>query len=337
MNNFHANPFYDILIDKSSTGRINPWADKKRKSILVAESFQRLGEIKKAVNISCCGNILEFLVFPDDKKKLYNANFCKARLCPMCAWRRSLKVYGQLERVMEVALKEDKYEFLFLTLTIRNCDEGSLSSTIDQLMKGYFNLMHKKKEIKGVVKGSFRALEVTYNSNSNSNAYDTFHPHFHCILMVNKSYFHDTDVYISQRKFIELWRESLNIDYDPVLDIRKIGDSSCNLKKAVAETAKYSVKDADLLHEDQNMMDKVIFTLDNALAGRRLISFSGRFKEIFKALKLDDAIDGDLIRVGDEVLHEDDAIGRVRYAFNHEWYDYYRINECFEYVRLKQA
>ena len=46
-----------------------------------------------------------------------------------------------------------------------------------------------RKKVKNVVIGYFRGLEVTHNLDKNSNDYDTYHPHFNIILMVNKSYF----------------------------------------------------------------------------------------------------------------------------------------------------
>ncbi|ELC8464112.1 protein rep (plasmid) [Clostridium perfringens] len=46
-----------------------------------------------------------------------------------------------------------------------------------------------RKKVKNVVIGYFRGLEVTNNLDKNSNDYDTYHPHFNIILMVNKSYF----------------------------------------------------------------------------------------------------------------------------------------------------
>ena len=46
-----------------------------------------------------------------------------------------------------------------------------------------------RKEVKSIVKGYIRKLEVTYNSDMSSKSYDTYHPHFHVVIAVNKSYF----------------------------------------------------------------------------------------------------------------------------------------------------
>ena len=121
---------YHTLRDFSSTGKERPWQEKKSKSLLVSESYKRLGYDKRSSKIHECGSFLEFKQFADNSLKLHLANFCKARLCPMCAWRRSLKIYGQLSQIIEQITKMGKYRFLFLTLTVENCNECELKDTI---------------------------------------------------------------------------------------------------------------------------------------------------------------------------------------------------------------
>ena len=308
---------YQILQDFSSTGKKRPWSDKKYKSLLVADSFQRLGKDNRSIKIRGCGNFLEFKQFADNTLKLHLANFCKARLCPMCAWRRSLKIYGQLSQIMEQVRKMGDFDFLLLTLTVQNCGECELSETISAMIKAYDKLF-KRSIVKKVFVGAYRALEVTHNAET-----DSFHPHFHIILAVHKYYFTSRD-YIKTEDISALWRDSMGLDYNPVVDIRKIkADSSKGIEHAVAETAKYTVKDSDyIIAEDTNLMDKIIFVLDEALSGRRLISYRGIFKQAAEILKLDDAIDGDLIHTGDEAETEE-AYKIVRYCWNVDWLNYF--------------
>jgi hypothetical protein len=56
-----------------------------------------------------------------DWLRLKGANFCRARLCPLCNWRRSLKLRYQLGRVLNVVFSEDNsLRMLLLTLTEPN-------------------------------------------------------------------------------------------------------------------------------------------------------------------------------------------------------------------------
>ncbi len=137
---------------------------------------------------------------------------------------------------------------------------------------------------------------MTYNEDEN-----TYHPHFHLILAVNKSYFSDTKSYLSQEDWTNLWKESLKVDYTPVVDVRRIKASDDDTYgKAIAETAKYTVKTNDYLIKDEEgkineaLTDEVVDTLDTALHRKRLVSFGFVFKEVHKKLNLDDTEDGDL-------------------------------------------
>lgn len=297
----------EVLSDKDKKGKERPWKEKKTKTLLLAESYKRLG-MKKAYRVLDCGSFLEFKRFISSGEfRLNGANFCKVRLCPMCSWRRELKIFAQTSKVMDKALEMREYRFIFLTLTCKNVEGAELSSTLDTLFHA-FKKLSERKIFKNAVKGWFRALEVTHNLDETSEFYDTYHPHFHIILMVNKRYFKDTELYITQEKWTSLWQESLKVDYPPVVDIRafKTGTKK-QVSKSLAETAKYTVKDNDYILEDnEEMTDSAVMVLDEALTNRRLVAYGGELKRIHKELNLDDAEDGDLINTGaDEELRED--------------------------------
>ena len=304
------------FLSDTKNNKETDWRGKKIKSSALAESYKRIGNKSKAGRVQFCGADLVFKVNPSDlngAKKLHSANFCKVRLCPMCAWRRSLKTFHQVSAIMDEICKDREYAFLFLTLTIKNVTGEELSKTLDKLFYG-FNRLTKCKEYKKAVKGSFRALEVTHNTNSRSKSYDTYHPHFHCILVVNKSYFRSRD-YIQQAKWVELWQRCMGLDYAPTVDIRKCSNS----KKSVAEVSKYSVKDADYIIEyNEELTDSTVETLDFALANRRLSAFAGVMREAQRKLKLQDAEDGDLINTDgkDEELRPDLGYVLARYKWN---------------------
>ena len=268
--------------------------DYKRVSEFLSASYRRQKKYGKSFAVENCGTHLEFAVYENGEKKLHSANFCKVRLCPLCAWRRSLKIFSQVSRILD-AFDNGCYSYLFLTLTVKNVDGNELSVAIDKLLSGYKKLM-KLKEFK-FVEGSFRALDVTFNKESL-----TYHPHIHCILAVPNSYF-KSHKYLSQKKISELWGNVLSVDYDPRVDIRRFNRVD---GREVAEVAKYAVKPNEYILRDSNgdviegLTDEVVSVLDDALHGRRLISFGGIFKKLHKELNLDDVENGDLIIVDGE-------------------------------------
>lgn len=288
-----------ILSDKDKKGEERPWVLKKNKTAVLSDSFKRLGYDKKALRVKECGSFLEFKRFHDNTLKLNYANFCKDRLCPICSWRRSLKIFGQTSQIMDKALEEKKYRFLFLTLTVKNVYGEDLSDTLTYMFKA-FNVFTKRKQIKDSISGWFRALEVTHNVNKKSINFDTYHPHFHVILMVRDKYFKDKRLYLKQSDFTEIWKDCLGADYNPVVHVEAFKKST---SKAVAEASKYTVKDGDyLLENDLQLTDSSVRVLSKALRSRRLVAFGGRLKEISKELKLDDITDGDLVNTNSQNL-----------------------------------
>lgn len=325
---------YQPLIDINSNGKVTDWQGKKLRTIELAESYRRLG-LDKHFRVRDCGTFLEFKRFINDNSmKLNKANFCKVRLCPMCSWRRSLKIYGQVSKIMDEVVKNKDLEFIFLTLTTRNCEGQDLSNTIDNIFNA-FNKMTKRVKFKKSVKGYFRALEVTHNLNIMSDWFDTYHPHLHCILVVNKSYFKKPDIYITQEEWTSLWKDVLKVDYTPIVDVRKFNKDrkGQGVSKSVAEVAKYTVKDNDyIIHDDvtneviEHLTDDAVFILDKALAHRRLTAFGGILKKYHKKLNLDDAEDGDLVNTDNEEIREDLEYIIERYCWNIGYKQYLKVD-----------
>ena len=69
----------------------------------------------------------------------------------MCAWRRSLKIFGQVSKVMDHVEKNYNYRYIFLTLTVKNCYGEDLKDTLD-LMTSAFNKMNQRKAFKKAIK-----------------------------------------------------------------------------------------------------------------------------------------------------------------------------------------
>lgn len=212
-----------------------------------------------------------------EKKKQHKGNSCKNRFCPICAWKKARKDALALSVMMAYLKQEEKKEFIFLTLTAPNVSAEELNDEIKHYNQSFQRLM-QRKEVRKVVKGYARKLEITYNEER-----DDYHPHFHVLIAVNKSYFTDKDYYISRDRWLELWQQVTKNPLITQVDVRKVRNGRDD---KVYEIAKYSAKDSDYL-QNQNVFE----VFYNALKGKRLIVFSGLFKEAmtkFKNGELDD-------------------------------------------------
>lgn len=204
-----------------------------------------------------------------EKTKLHRSNNCDNRFCPICAWKKSRKNALKISVLMQYLREEENKEFVFLTLTAPNVKAEELDYEIKHYNKSFQRLM-QRKEVKSAVKGYVRKLEVTYNKER-----DDYHPHFHVILVVNKSYFTDKNYYISRDRWLELWQKSTKNNLITQVDVRKV--KATDNKKEVSEIAKYSAKDSDYLEDE-----KVFDTFYKSLSGKRLIVYSGLFKDASK-------------------------------------------------------
>jgi plasmid rolling circle replication initiator protein Rep len=215
-------------------------------------------------------------------------------------------------------MRKVNYVPLFLTLTVKNCTLEDLKTTLDNMFNGWNEFMRSKTlnplvkgERKHIVKGWFRSLEITYDGDKKINSkryreakkyyderglkpgdvnpnYNTIHPHFHAVILVERTYFKSDD-YMHTLDWVKLWRQSARLDYDPVCDIRRVKTSK-EKKNQVADIAKYTYKDAEILTDklSEKEKDEVVQSLSSALHGRRLYAYGGLMKEVAAELKLDE-------------------------------------------------
>ena len=254
---------------ETKNNTIEKCTKKKLKNPKFSSYIEPLISKKMMKLINECGDLLMFLSdFEMENKKLHKGSFCKNRFCPMCSWRMACKDSLKISILMEHLKKEGNKEFIFLTLTAPNVKGDKLEEEIRKYNKSFDKLM-KRNEVKNIVKGYIRKLEVTYNSDMSSKSYDTYHPHFHVVIAVNKTYFKKSDLYINQQRWLELWQEATGDSSITQVDVRK---SRANNLKEVYELAKYSAKDSDYL-----ISRPVFETFYKALKGKRFIVYGGLF------------------------------------------------------------
>lgn len=109
------------------------------------------------------------------------------------------------------------------------------------------------------------------------------------------------------------------------VDVRKCKNVSTSeseqanksISSAVAEVAKYAVKDSDyLIPWSQTLTDSSVKTFLSSLSSRRLVSFGGIFYKVKQQLKLDDVEDGDLVHVDGYKLRNDVALQIYRFGWS---------------------
>ena len=389
-DNVRSTTCIPVLEDKSSSGKVRPWSKKKISNMVLADIYEYLANqsidydyyIKRAERLRSCAVFLKFRVIDENRSLLKlkkMSNSCRVRLCPMCAWRRTLKISSHARKIFNYVETNvdyaNKYDYLLLTLTVPNCSGEELSSTIDNLMKSFDRLM-KRRELKKIVKGWYRGLEVTFNKfeiiteglykrckgyfdslglnvgDKNPN-FNTYHPHFHVILCVSKSYLANKNNkvgYLSNDKWLEIWRECTRNNDITQVDVRPVRvkknrkvNSEDPLQKnglinAICEVTKYTVKDKDfIITWDWDLSAECVKVLDNALKNRRLIAWGGILKAIHKKLNLDDEIDGDLVNIDDDddiTVLESEAVTEIS-AYWNVGYNEYVIYDCVQKTKAQ--
>jgi plasmid rolling circle replication initiator protein Rep len=316
-----------------------PWREYKRYNMVLSNVYSIINPSKAARLANCASNLV-FVVDKSDRKKLKLANFCRVRLCPTCNWRRGLKVFAQLSKIIKAM--PDNYRYLMLTLTVPNIYGDKLSDTIDEMTIAV-NKLTKFKQFDGIVDGWFRAMEITHDIyptitptlwehskkyyqkvglkmwDKNPN-YDKYHPHYHMILAVKPSYFSGSN-YMSRLEWAGLWGRALGVDDYRQVDIRPIkGD----VLSGVAEVAKYAVKATDYLDEnDADMTINTVTLLDSVLSHRRFVGLGGEFRRLHKLLnltKMDD--DQNLVNLDEDAQVDDVGAYELSYIWHVGYSEY---------------
>ena len=174
------------LVDWGANGKPRPWRKHHIEGLMLSELYETLGTdpdtpdaaryLDKARRLAGCAPFAEFERLPDGALHLHASSFCRVRLCPMCQWRRSLKLGAQVRQVVEAANAAHIAEYgtawrwLMVTFTVKNVPADELGATIDRLHRAVNN-MTKCKRWCGAVRGWLRATEVTHCTDKRKDVY----------------------------------------------------------------------------------------------------------------------------------------------------------------------
>ena len=311
-----------------------PWDQHKQQARQVASIYTQADYEKYSKRIWECSQSLEFRVLSDDQGgshlKLHSARFCRVRLCPVCQWRRSMMWRARfLKALPKICADYPKGRFIFLTLTVRNCRLEDLRETIAWMNASWLKMI-KRKNFPAL--GWIKCIEVTRGET------DLAHPHFHCLLMVNETYF--SRGYISQADWTKMWKECLKVDYTPIVNVKRVRNRKHKTKQTVdsidnttvdtidnrsvdnpiddiiagvLETIKYSVKPADLIGEDYMFVTPQdwLAELTRQLHKTRSIALGGIFKQYLSEDDLEDLINAE--------IEEETDLDEEGYNYIFEW------------------
>ncbi|HBI0705725.1 replication protein [Staphylococcus sp. HMSC063A11] len=251
---------------------MDKYTEKKQRNQVFQKFIERHVKEGQMDLIRECNTFLSFVADRTlEKQKLHKSNLCKNRFCPVCAWRKARKDALGLSLMMQYIKQQEDKQFIFLTLTTPNVTSEHLESEIKHYNES-FRRLSNRKHFKSIAKGYVRKLEITYNPKR-----DDYNPHFHVLIAVNKSYFTDKRYYISQKEWLELWRDVTGMSEITQVRVQKVKQ---NNNKELYEMAKYSGKDSDYL-----VNQKVFDAFYTALKGKQVLVYSGLFKDARKKLK----------------------------------------------------
>lgn len=279
---------------------------------------------KYADRINGCSGYLKFGVDADKGKLvLKEVWFCRVRHCPVCQWRRSLKMRAMVyQNIDKIVADYPSHRWVFLTLTVRNPHVKDLRSTIEEMNTGWKRLIQSKR-FKSLVDGFIRTTEVTRPKKLGHEM--EAHPHFHAMLLVKSTYFKGTN-YITQNEWVEMWIKSMRLDYYPQVNVQAVKpnkkktseQNQAALHNAILETFKYSVKPSDMIaYDDQGEWLHQITRQTHRL---RFISDGGVLKGLLKSE--DNISNEEMISTTGEVVETDETRFGFSYTQLHRRYIY---------------
>lgn len=254
--------------DNKSQAILKKLAIKKAYNNYIIDWLENdLHDEKTALNIKGCATQVG-ITDVNGITKIVRANFCRERICNICAWRRQAKFTAQMFPTLNYISSVYGYEYILIGLTLKNVTIDNVNTAVNTLLEGYKKIARCKR-FREAFHGVIRSLEITYKAEENE-----FHPHLHLMCAVDKRYFLSN--YVTQQELSFMWKTACNLSYIPVVHIEKITDDM----SGAVETLKYSLK--------PSKAKEALFVMYSTLKGRRLVSFSGCFAYVRRELKLSD-------------------------------------------------
>jgi len=167
---FQRNQNVQSLSEVSPVGKI--WDKHRANTDKVLHYYAKANEHyfqQYAWRMRICSELLKFQLMPEEsegilKLKLLDARFCRVRHCPVChcpvcQWRRSLMWKARAYKILpQVVTDYPKSRWLFVTLTVKNCQIEELRENLDSMNKAFKRFTELKV---WPAKGWVKSTEVT--------------------------------------------------------------------------------------------------------------------------------------------------------------------------------
>ena len=271
------------------------WTERKKNASVIAARLGSIGESARQYRMRICADtIISDVCGTCETRHVVQTQFCRDRLCPLCAWRRARRLSRRLGQIIAANAAEKPSRYILLSLTIRNIPWSELAAQIRVIMQSW-DRMGKRIRRAAAVTGWVRTFDVT-----RSRKYGDAHPHLHVLLQVSPEYFdkHSGIHYHKKDELIEQWKECLREEYSPSIDISAVRDTDYTLKNAILKTTKYISKNSGV----QGLSDEDFRYYVDAMRGVRAWSSGGDMKisdeDIEAKLHYDDHDDEPINREG---------------------------------------
>lgn len=250
-----------------------------------------------------------------------NVYWCRCRWCPMCMYAKSTKWMAKFLKAFATKPRlPDDPQFIFMTLTVKNCKLSDLRTTVTHMNTAWKKLVARADS---PIEGFLRSLEITAQLNPHDktklhrvDGELMVHPHFHAILAVPSNYFEGWyKHYQSFEKWRAAWKKALGCDYDPIIHVKRINPSSNNsnnsMVKAVAETFKYCIKPGEFVDFGEDSTD-YLEGITEQTKYLRSVNVGGYFAKHISQNELDKIEDS---------LEFEEAISQVGELMQLDWLD----------------
>jgi hypothetical protein len=258
----------------------------------------------------------------DTRFSYEGAHWCRVRWCPVCMAAKESKWMAKFLKAFgsKPTLPDDP-QFIFITLTVKNCKLSDLRVTIANMNKAWKKMLARTDS---PIEGYLRSLELTAqlspDDKTKFHRVDDeimVHPHFHAVLAVPSNYFQKWyKNYHSFDKWRAVWKKALGCDYDPIIHVKKIkffisetGNNS--MVKAVAETFKYCIKPGEFVDFGEDSTD-YLEGITEQMQNLKAVTVGGYFKPYISQKELDKI---------DETLEFDEAESQVGELMLLDWLD----------------
>lgn len=181
------------------------------------------------------------------------SHYCTKRWCVICNRIRTAQLHTIYKDAMTAMV-----EPMFVTLTVKNCEEYRLKPTMEKMYKDFVKIKDLARKNSHDFNG-LRKLEITYNRRT-----DEYHPHFHLLLGKRTS----------AEFLLDGWLEK-----NPTADIagQQVEDADQN---TLFELFKYFAKLTGNSKKDNFVSIKPLDIICQSTVGVRVFQTFGNFKGI---------------------------------------------------------